>query len=152
MNDIFIPTPEHFSTLERLYASAAANVYWMPTITVGRGHAEVRMTVRDDFHHPAGAAHGATYFKVLDDAMFFAVNSLTDHFVLTSSITVLLLHPVTSGPLRAVGAIVHTSSRLWLADGIAYDERDRIVARASGTFMKSRRRIDELIDASVRSN
>ncbi|HEX6834842.1 MAG TPA: PaaI family thioesterase [Rudaea sp.] len=149
MDNEFVPDSAHFSALERLYATAPANAYWQPTLTVSLGRAEVRMGIRGDFHHPAGAAHGAAYFKVLDDATFFAANSLTGYFVLTTSLAIHLLRPISSGTLRAVGATVHASKRRWLAEGIAYDEHDQIVARACATFAISRRRIEELADSST---
>ena len=35
--------------------------------------------------HTAGAAHGTLFFKMLDDAAFYAANSLvTDRFLLTT--------------------------------------------------------------------
>jgi acyl-coenzyme A thioesterase PaaI-like protein len=37
---------------------------------VDEGYAEVVIPVRQDLLHAAGAAHGAVYFKALDDAAF----------------------------------------------------------------------------------
>jgi acyl-coenzyme A thioesterase PaaI-like protein len=67
--------------------------------------------VRPEFFHAAHAVHGSVYFKALDDAAFFAVNSLvTDVFVLTASYNLYLTRPVTEGALRAVGRVVHRSA------------------------------------------
>ena len=75
-----------------MYAFAPTNKYYMPTIGGEEGHAEVVIAVRHDFLHAAGAVHGSVYFKALDDAAFFAVNSLVDDvFVLTSPSTYILL-------------------------------------------------------------
>ncbi|MFN8583326.1 MAG: hypothetical protein U0163_20415 [Gemmatimonadaceae bacterium] len=74
----------HFHRLERMYLAAPINRFFEPAITISDGRAEVRFTVRPDFHHAAHAMHGSVYFKALDDAAFFAVNSaVTDVFVLT---------------------------------------------------------------------
>ena len=127
----------HYRRLEAMYRDAPANAYWRPTLAVRHGEAEVCVTVRPDFHHPLGAAHGVTYFKALDDATFFAVNSLIDHFVLTVSFNLYILRPVSAGVLRAVGKVVSSSRRLFVADGVAYDGQDREIARCSGTFMPS---------------
>jgi acyl-coenzyme A thioesterase PaaI-like protein len=51
-----------------MYASAPINKYFAPELLVSEGAAIVRVVVRPDFHHAAHAAHGAVYFKVLDDA------------------------------------------------------------------------------------
>ena len=77
----------HFERLERMYANAPINDYFAPDLTVEEGRAELRIQVRDDFHHAAGAMHGVVYFKALDDATYFAANSIvTDVFVLTANL------------------------------------------------------------------
>ena len=48
---------EHFRKLERMYAAAPINAWFAPKLTVGQGEAEVRILLRPDFHHAAGAAH-----------------------------------------------------------------------------------------------
>ena len=67
---------EHFRRLERMYLGAAINEYFGPTVRIGPGTCEVTIPARPDFFHAAGAVHGAVYFKALDDAAFFAANSL----------------------------------------------------------------------------
>ena len=76
---------EHHRKLERMYAAAPINEYFKPRLRIGDGEAEIRIVVRDDFHHSAGAMHGVVYFKALDDSTFFAANSIVeDCFVLTA--------------------------------------------------------------------
>jgi acyl-coenzyme A thioesterase PaaI-like protein len=80
------------------------------------------------------------YFKVLDDAAWFAVNSLlTDEFVLTTTFTVYLTRPISTGVLRSVGHVVHEGRTRWIAEAAAYDSESREVGRGSGTFAKSGR-------------
>ena len=94
--------------------------------------------MREDFHHAGGAIHGAVYFKALDDATFFAVQSLvTDCFVLTSSFQLYFLRPVSDGEVLARGQVVSRSKRLYVAEGVLFDSRGKEVARGSGTFMPS---------------
>ena len=131
---------EHWRRLERMYLTAATiNEYFQPEISVGDGTAEIRIAVRPDFFHAAGAVHGAVYFKAMDDAAFFAVNSIVeDVFVLTTGFTVHLLRPVTEGVLIARGEVVSSTRRLHLADVTLTDERGRMVGRGTGSFMPSR--------------
>ena len=57
------------------------------------GVARIRFEVDAAIFHAAGAAHGTLYFKMLDDAAFYACNSLvTDRFLLTTAFN-LALHP-----------------------------------------------------------
>jgi uncharacterized protein (TIGR00369 family) len=129
---------EHFRRLERMFAGAPINEYFRPTMRVSEGRAVVTMAVRRDFFHAANAAHGALYFKALDDAAFFAVNSLVPNvFVLTVSLNAYLMRPVSEGEVTAVGQVVHRSRRLFVAESKLCDSTGREIARASGTFMPS---------------
>jgi len=129
---------EHYRKLERMYASAPTNKYHAPTMRVSEGHAEVTIPVRPDFFHAAGAVHGYLYFKALDDAAFFAVNSLLeDAFALTLSFNLYLTRPISEGEMRAIGRVVHHSRRFFIAEAEVVDSEGREIARGSGTFMAS---------------
>jgi len=137
---------EHYRRLERMYAAAPTNEYYRPEISVGDGVAEVRLTVRPDFFHAAGAVHGSVYFKLLDDATFFAANSLMDdRFVLTTSFHIHFLRPVSGGEMLARGTVVSRSSRLLIGEGVLTNSDGKEVARGSGTFMPSRIALDERV-------
>ena len=122
-----------------MYAAAPINEYFAPRLHIPEaGVAELRMTVRPDFHHAAHAAHGAVYFKVLDDATFFAANSIVEYvFVLTVSFNLYLTRPVSEGEIVGRGRVVSRSKRLYLAEGVLEDSRGREIARGSGAFMPS---------------
>ena len=133
-----MPDETHYRKLENMYLAAPCNVYYAPHITIGAGTAEIVIPVSEKLFHAAGAVHGATYFKVLDDAAFFAANSLvTDVFVLTANFNLYLLRPASSGEIRAVGKVVSQSRSQLIAEAVAYDSREREIARGSGTFVKS---------------
>jgi uncharacterized protein (TIGR00369 family) len=129
---------QHFRKLERMYAGAPVNAFYRPTLEIGEGRAELRMTVRRDFFHAAGAVHGAVYFKALDDAAFFAAASLVeDVFVLTASFNLHMTRPVSAGELVAVGEVVHRSRRLLLAEAVLTDAGGSQLARGGGSFLRS---------------
>jgi uncharacterized protein (TIGR00369 family) len=129
---------EHYRKLERMYLSAPTNQYYQPSIRVSEGKAEVEVAVRDDFFHTAGAVHGSVYFKIIDDASFFAVNSLVvDVFVLTISLTLYVTRPVTEGTMRGSAHVVNASRRLFVTEAEAFDANGRIVATGVGSFMRS---------------
>ena len=133
-----MPNDEHYRKLERMYASAPINEFFQPVMSVSEGQAVVTTQVRRDFFHAANAVHGALYFKMLDDAAFFAVNSLVaDVFVLTVSLNAYLTRPVADGELQAVGRVVHRSRRLYVAESQLTDSAGREIARGSGTFVPS---------------
>lgn len=121
-----------------MYASAPINDFFQPVMQVSEGRAVISMKVRRDFYHAANAVHGAVYFKALDDAAFFAVNSLVlDTFVLTVSLNAYLTRPVSEGEVRAVGQVVNRSRRLFLAESQLFDSGGNEIARGSGTFVPS---------------
>jgi uncharacterized protein (TIGR00369 family) len=123
-----------------MYLTAATiNDYFKPEITIADGVAEIRIEVDPKFFHAAGAVHGSVYFKAMDDAAFFAANSVVeDVFVLTTNFNIQLLRPVTEGTLIARGTLVSATRSLLVADAELRDDRDRLVGRGTGNFMKSR--------------
>ena len=89
--------------------------------------------------------HGSHYFKVLDDAAFFAAASLSlDSFVLTASFNMYFERPVSTGTLIGTGNVVQESQRRFLAESCLVDDRGRELARGSGTFMRANRPWEEL--------
>jgi len=121
-----------------MYASAPINDYYTPTMRVGEGRAEVTIPVRRELFHAAGAVHGSVYFKMLDDAAFFAANSLVDDvFVLTVSFNVYLTRPISEGEITSTGRVVHRSRRLFVAEADLLDSDGREIGRGSGTFLRS---------------
>ena len=114
---------------------APVNRAYEPTLNVSKGRAELTFPVREEFFHSGGAMHGAIAFKALDDAAFFAANSLVrERLVLTTSFQIQFLRPVSQGIVRSVGTVVHRTRQTVLADAELFDERGRVVARGSGTF------------------
>jgi uncharacterized protein (TIGR00369 family) len=135
---------EHYRKLERMYLAAPTNQYYRPEIHIDDGVAEVRIAMRPDFFHAAHAVHGSVYFKVLDDATFFAASSLVeDVFVLTSTFHITLLRPISDGAMIATGRVVHRSRRLLIADGVTIDSKGKEIARGTGTFFPSTIRLSE---------
>ncbi len=134
---------EHYHKLERMYLAAPINEFFRPTIKIGRGTAEIRVNVDSRFFHAAQAAHGAVYFKSLDDAAFFAVSSLVeDRFVLTSNFNLYMLAPVSAGMIRSVGKVVSGGGSSFLAESVLYNDQDEEIARGSGMFIRSKMRLD----------
>jgi uncharacterized protein (TIGR00369 family) len=129
---------EHYRKLERMDAAAPVSQWYGTAISIADGAAEVRLPTRPDFHHAAHAVHGSVYFRVLDDAAFFAVNSrVGDVLVLTVSFTVHFARPVADGELRAVGRVLHGGGRLFLGESDLIDDRGQLLGHGSGVFTRS---------------
>jgi uncharacterized protein (TIGR00369 family) len=129
---------EHYRKLERMFHAAPISRFFAPVLHVDEGRAEITIPIKPDFFHAANAVHGSVYFKALDDAAFFAANSLVlDVFVLTVTYNVFFTRPISEGQMRATGRVVHRSKNLIIADAELLDSGDRQIARGSGTFMRS---------------
>jgi uncharacterized protein (TIGR00369 family) len=132
------PNDEHYRKLERMYHSAPISRFFEPVMRVSEGCAEVAVPMKPDFFHAAHAVHGSVYFKALDDAAFFAANSLvSDVFVLTVTFNIYLTRPISDGEMRASGRVVHKSRNLFVADAELLNSDGRQIARGSGSFMRS---------------
>jgi uncharacterized protein (TIGR00369 family) len=130
----------HFRALESLYAAAPINRLFESVLEIPEaGVARIRFTIDERYFHAAGAAHGTSYFKMLDDAAFYAVNSLvTDRFVLTTQFNLLLTKPLGPGPVVAEGRWVSGQRRVFVAEARLIDATGEEAARGTGTFMRSR--------------
>ncbi len=129
----------HHRKLENMYHAAPVNELYRPRIEIADGAAVVHQPVDPRFHHGGGALHGSAYFKALDDAAYFAVNSrVEDCFVLTVSFNVYLLRPVVEGTLRAEGRVTSATRTLFVAESVLMLEDGTEVARGSGTFQRSK--------------
>ena len=129
----------HFRQLERMYLAAPINKIFPPKILVSEASAEIQINVKPEYFHAAGAVHGSVIFKLLDDAAFFAANSLEQTvFVLTTSFTIYLTRPVSSGIIRSVGKVVNQNKTQFIAESIAYDIAGKELGRGSGIFVRGK--------------
>ena len=129
----------HFRGLEALYASAPVNELFESTLEiVGEGHSRIRFKVDERYHHAARAAHGTVYFKMLDDAAFYAANSLvTDRFLLTTAFNLHFTKPIKTGEVIAEGRWISGRRRVFIAEAHLVDSDGDEIGRGTGTFMRS---------------
>jgi uncharacterized protein (TIGR00369 family) len=137
---------DHFSRLEHMYVAARCNQYYEPGIKVSSGSAEIVIPVQDRFFHAAGAVHGSVYFKALDDAAFFAVNSLVEKvFVLTVGFNTHFSRRISNGTMIARGRYLGKSGGNHVAEAVLTDADGNEIGRGSGTFAESRIRLSSKI-------
>jgi len=129
----------HYRALERLYRSAPVNALFASQIQIeGEGAARLVFDVTESCYHAAGAAHGTIYFKMLDDAAFYAANTLvTDRFLLTTSFNLHFTKPVRTGRVIAEGRWVSGRRRVYVAESRLIDAEGDEIGRGTGTFMRS---------------
>lgn len=129
----------HLRALESLYAAAPINRLFDSTLHLPEaGRSEIGFTVAQSLFHAAGAAHGTLYFKMLDDAAFYAANTLvSDRFLLTTAFNLHFTKPLKVGAARAEGRWVSGRRRVFVAEARIVDSSGEECARGTGTFLRS---------------
>jgi len=130
----------HHRALEGLYRSAPVNALFDSRLAIeGEGRSRIVFQVTRGAYHAAGAAHGTIYFKMLDDAAFYAANTLvTDRFLLTTSFNLHFTKPVREGEVVAEGRWISGRRRVLVAEARLVDAEGEEIGRGTGTFMRSR--------------
>ena len=129
----------HLRGLESLYGSAPINRLFESQLTLpAAGRSRIDFIVSTDAYHAAGAAHGTLYFKMLDDAAFYAANGLvTDRFLLTTAFNLHFTRPMREGPMVAEGKWISGKRRVFVAEARIVDCEGEECARGTGTFLRS---------------
>ena len=129
----------HFRALESLYRSAAINNLFESSLEIAEaGVARIRFDVLPSSFHAADAAHGTLYFKMMDDAAFYACNSLvSDRFLLTTAFNLFFTRPLKQGPVTAEGRWISGKRRVFVGESRLLTADGEEAARGTGTFMRS---------------
>ena len=135
-----ITSEEHCHRLAWMYLhEATINKLYKPSISIRHGYCEIEMKCDPSFFHAGKALHGSVYFKMLDDAAFFAANSMERSvFLLTTSFNIHFLRPVLYGELLARAEVRFYSKHTYIADArLINTKTNKEVALGTGTFAKS---------------
>jgi len=134
-------TTEHYHKLEKMYLNSniQKQLFETSAIKIEERKATISINIDERYYHGLQAVHGSIYFKLLDDACFFAVNSIvTDVFVLTTSFNLNLVRPVQSGKLTSVGQVRFSSKNLFAAQAVLINEQGKEIAFGTGNFARSK--------------
>ncbi len=129
----------HFRALESLYRSAPINDHFESRLDiVDPGFARIAFRIDPAAFHAAGAAHGTLYFKMMDDAAFYACNSLvSDRFLLTTAFNLVFTRPIRGGEAIAEGRWVSGRRRVFVGEARILLPDGEEAGRGTGTFMRS---------------
>jgi len=129
----------HIESLVDLHNAANINQFYKPRLALSEGAAEIQVDMVDKFFHAGGAVHGSVFFKMLDDAAWYAANTLEkEFFLVTTSFTTYITRPVSSGTVRAVGSVVNSNKSQFISEAVMYDEKGKELGRGNGIFVKSK--------------
>ena len=121
-----------------LYLSAPINKLYAPMMVLNQGESEITQNFNSSLCHSKGFLHGSVLFKLLDDAAYFACQSLENrYFMVTSNFNIHFIRPVNSGTLISKGSILNSSTNQFVAESTIYNSEGVIIAKGSGTFVKS---------------
>ncbi|OGA66649.1 MAG: hypothetical protein A3G81_06715 [Betaproteobacteria bacterium RIFCSPLOWO2_12_FULL_65_14] len=123
----------------RLPAPPIARLLGFRLVEVDTGHAVFEVLPGEHHYNPIGVVHGGLAMTLLDSAMGCAVHS---HMPAGGGYTTLeaktnLTRPISAqtGPLRAIGKVVHVGSRVATAEGRLVDGAGKLYAHATTTCM-----------------
>ena len=129
-----------------MYHNAPINVLYKPSLTIEKeGQSKIKYSVNTAHFHVGGYLHGSAIFKLLDDAAFFAAQSIEpDYFITTASFNSHFIRPVNKAIITGFGAGVKFTKTQIFADSYIENETGKIIAKGSGIFMKSNITISSL--------
>lgn len=134
---------KHYKAFENMYLNAPIKEIFPSEISICKGLAEIKLEIKKEYFHSGGGVHGSVIFKVLDDAAFFAANSLeTEFFVLTTSFTTYITRPISSGYIKGTGKVVNKNNTQFIVESVAYDNKSREVVRGNGIFIRGKFRLE----------
>ena len=130
---------EHYLRLEKMYHTAPFNLSLNSTIIVNDGKSTVKARAEESMHHAGNLMHGAYYFMLLDNATFFAANSLVkDVLLLTQGFEIEFLHPVSKGELVCQGTFKEKRMGTYIATGELFNGKGELVGLGTGKFRRSK--------------
>ncbi|HAS43525.1 MAG TPA: thioesterase [Microscillaceae bacterium] len=137
----------HYRKLERMYLRSNVNtmIYDTTQAVIGHQTAEISIEVTEKYFHALNAMHGSVYFKLLDDAAFFAVNSIVeDVFVLTTSFNIHMIRPANQGRIKSVGKVKYASKSIFMAESTLYNQDGKEIGFGTGNFARSKVKLEEV--------
>lgn len=131
-------------------AAPMQNFYRNSEISIDDGLCTISLPIHDGFFHAGQAVHGAVYFRMLDDAAYFAVSSrIPGIFIVTSSFNIELLRPVSEGLITATGRVRHMGKSQFIAEATLVNKQGKELAFGSGKFAKSKKSLDQELGYSI---
>lgn len=103
----------------------------------GEGRCTAELLAEERHLNPHGIVHGAVLYALADTGMGGALSSALDEgrFCSTIEIKINYFRPAMPGRLRCETRLIHKGRRTGALESEVFDDQDRLLARATGTFM-----------------
>ena len=122
-----------------LPAPPIARLLGFTLLEVTEGRAVFEVTPAEYHYNPIGVVHGGVAATLLDSAMGCAVQSMlpqgTGYTTLELKVNLVRSLTLETGPVRAIGTIIHLGGRIATAEARIVDAQDRLYAHAVTTCM-----------------
>ena len=145
-----VATPEHFagkSGLEQMQAMLLGSMPYPPIahtldfalVEIELGKATYQGTPQLMHYNPLGSVHGGWYATLLDSAVGCAVHTMmpVGRGYTTAELSVNIVRAAShkSGPLRAIGTVIHCGKQLATAEGRIIGPDGKLYAHATTTCL-----------------
>ena len=118
---------------------------WNDELVIEEKGTSLTQSTTENHFHAAGALHGSVFFKMLDDAAFFAAQAKeTTYFINTVSFDVKFFRKHTVGLLTAVGKLEAATRQHFVASAQITNEKGKLIASGSGVFLKTQVKLEEV--------
>lgn len=108
-------------------------------VEIGMGTATFQGTPQLKHYNPLGSVHGGWYATLLDSAVGCAVHTMMPigraYTTAELSLNIVRAASQTTGPLRAVGTVLHCGKQLATAQGRIVDAQGKLYAHATTTCL-----------------
>jgi uncharacterized protein (TIGR00369 family) len=108
-------------------------------VEIGEGRAVFQGTPQLKHYNPLGSVHGGWYATLLDSAVGCAVHTVMPagraYTTAELSVNIVRAASLTSGPLRAIGTVVHVGRQLATAEGRIVGADGKLYAHATTTCL-----------------
>ena len=128
-----------YDRLAKMYLKAPIQkLYPGIDLKVTKNEAVITLPTGESYHHAGGSMHGSVYFRLLDDACYFAAMSrVKDYFILTKNFNIEFKRLHIDGKIMAKGKLIKEDNGEYYCEGELFNEAGKIIASGSGTFVRN---------------
>ncbi|GAE24117.1 hypothetical protein JCM9140_22 [Halalkalibacter wakoensis JCM 9140] len=118
------------------YHTYLAAITQISSCFLENGDYEIKLPIQPLIMNPLNMLHGGMTATLLDTTMGSLVNrSLpTDLAAVTSEMNIHFIKPGVGEYVRCIATITHRGTHTYISEAKVYDEREKLIAMATGTF------------------
>ena len=128
----------HLKNLIKIYRIAPINKFYKPKMSLSLGESTIEIKIRRKFFHTGQSVHGSVYFKMLDDAAYFASQTHEKEFFLyTVNFEVNFIKAVSKNVIISKGKLLNKNSNKLTSKSMLYSSNGEEIGYGKGIFVKS---------------